>query len=47
VPTVTVKRGEPVDKALRRLKKKMSNEGIIKWLRDIAITRSRVTAAED
>ena len=30
MPTVTVKRGEPVDKALRRLKKKMSNEGVIK-----------------
>lgn len=31
---VKVKRGEPIAKALRRLKKKMDNEGILQTLND-------------
>lgn len=31
---VKTKKGEPVDKALRRLKKKMDKEGVLKELRN-------------
>jgi small subunit ribosomal protein S21 len=33
VSEVRVKRGEPVDKALRRLKKKLDKEGIMRAMR--------------
>ena len=31
---IKVKRGEPIDKALRRLKKKMDKEGVLKEIRN-------------
>jgi small subunit ribosomal protein S21 len=31
---VRVKKGEPIDKALRRLKKKMDKEGVLKEIRN-------------
>ncbi len=34
MPEVKLKRGEPVDRALRRLKKKMDKEGTLKDLRN-------------
>jgi small subunit ribosomal protein S21 len=33
VPQVEVKRGEPIDRALRRLKHKIDKEGILKQLK--------------
>jgi len=33
VPQVDVKRGEPIDRALRRLKHKIDKEGILKQLK--------------
>lgn len=33
MPRVTIKDNEPLDKALRRLKKKMEREGILKLLK--------------
>ncbi len=34
VPKVDVRRGEPLDRALRRLKRKLENEGILRELRE-------------
>ena len=33
MPQVEVKRGEPVDRALRRLKRKLDREGVLKQLK--------------
>lgn len=33
MPEVEIKKGEPVDRALKRLKSKMENEGIIEEMR--------------
>lgn len=33
MPQVDVKRGEPIDRALRRLKRKIDREGILKQLK--------------
>jgi len=35
VPKVRVRRDEPIDKALRRLKRKMDKEGIIRQIRQL------------
>jgi len=35
VPKVRVRKDEPIDKALRRLKRKMDKEGIIKQIRQL------------
>ena len=34
MPKVDVRRGEPLDRALRRLKRKLENEGILRELRE-------------
>jgi len=35
VPKVRVRKDEPIDKALRRLKRKMDKEGIIRQIRQL------------
>ena len=35
MPKVRVRKDEPIDKALRRLKRKMDKEGIIKQIRQL------------
>ena len=35
MPKVRVRRDEPIDKALRRLKRKMDKEGIIRQIRQL------------